>query len=84
MGSVTLPDHPTFQTLQQHLLQCGLLQKVAEIASAIKGRIQAVTKESQYADHAVIEICMTRTANEGSPGIYTLGDGQHQEGEPKK
>jgi len=27
-------------------------------------------KESQHADHAVIEIRVTRTANEDSPGIY--------------
>jgi len=41
-----------------------------------------VTKESQRADHAIIEICVTYTTNESSPGIYTLGDGQ-DEG-PKK
>ena len=70
------PDHPTFQTLQWPLLQRGQLQKVAEIASAIKDKIQAVIKESQSADHAVIEIRMTRVANESSPGIHTLGDGQ--------
>jgi len=34
-----------------------------EIAPAIKGRIQAVTEELQRADHAIIEICMTRTSN---------------------
>ena len=40
------------------------------IAPAIKGRIPAVTRESQRANHAVIENRITRTANEGSPGIY--------------
>ena len=70
MESVTLPDYLTFQTLQRPLLQLRLLQKVPEIAPAIKGRIHIVTKESQYADHAVIKIRMNCTANEGSPGIY--------------
>jgi len=61
-------------TLQQLLLQRRLLHKVAEITLAIKDIMQAVMKESQHADHAVIEIRMTCTANEDSPGIYTLGD----------
>ena len=64
-----------FQTSQQLLLQHRLLQKVAEITHAIKGIIQAVMKESQRADHAVIKIHMTSTANE-DPRIYTLGDRQ--------
>ena len=66
MESVTPPNHPTFQTYQRPLFQHGLLQKVVEIASAIKGRIQAITKESQQADHAVIEIRMTCTM---APGV---------------
>jgi len=33
-------------------------------------------RESQRIDHVVIETRMTRKANESSPGIYTLGDGQ--------
>jgi len=70
MESVTLPGHLTFQMLQQLLLQRRLLQKVAEITLTIKGIIQAVIKESQHADHAVIEIRMTLTTNEDSPGIY--------------
>ena len=59
--------------LQQLLVQRRLLQKVAEITLVIKGIIQAVMKESQYAVNVVIEIHMTRTANEDSPRIYTLG-----------
>jgi len=39
-GVRTPPDDPTFQTLQRPLLQPGLLQKVAEIAPAIKSRIK--------------------------------------------
>jgi len=74
MESVTPPSHLTFQTLQQLLLQRKSLQKVAKLAPLIKGIIQAVMKEAQSADHAVIEIRMTRTANEDSPGIYKLGD----------
>ena len=74
MKSITPPGHLTFQTLQQLLFQRILLQKVAEITPAIKGIIQAVMKELQRADHAIIEIRMTHTANEDSPGIYTLGD----------
>ena len=70
MESVTPPGHLTFQMLQQLLLQRRLLQKVAEITLTIKGIIQAVIKESQHADHAVIEIRMTLTTNEDSPGIY--------------
>ena len=69
MEFVTLPDYLTFQTLQRPLLQLGLLQKVPEIAPAIKGRIHVVTKESQCADHTVIEICMTHTNNRNSSGI---------------
>ena len=61
--------------MQRLLLHHSLLQKVVEITSAIKGRIQAVAKESQRVNYAVIEIRMTRTANE-DPYIYTLGDGQ--------
>ena len=38
-------------------------------------------KESQRAYHAVIEIRMTRIANEDPPSIYTLGD-QRKEGAP--
>jgi len=45
-----------------------------KITPAIKGITQAVMKELQHADHEVIEICMTRTANEDSLGIYRLGD----------
>jgi len=45
---------------------------VAKIAPAIKDRIQAVTEESKRADHAVIEIRITRTANEASLSIHTL------------
>jgi len=36
-------------------------------------------KESQRADHAVIEIRMTHISNEDSPGIYTLGDRRREE-----
>ena len=70
MESFTPPDHLTFYTLQRSLLQRRLLQKVAVMVLAIKGRISAVTRESQRTDHAVIETRMTRTANEGSSGIY--------------
>ena len=38
-------------------------------------------KESQCADHAVIEIRVTRTANEDSPGIYTPGDRRREKKE---
>ena len=55
MKSVTPPDRPTFHTLQRPLLQRGLLQKVIVIAPAIKDRIPAVTKESNRADHVIIE-----------------------------
>ena len=68
-----LPGHLIFQILQQLLLQCKLLQKVAEITLTIKGINQAIMKESRCIDYAVIEIRMTRTANENSPSIYTLG-----------
>ena len=37
------------------------------------GITQVVTKKSQWTDHAVIEICMTRTLNEDYPSINTLG-----------
>jgi len=77
MESITLPNHPTFQTLQRPLLQRGLLQNVTKIAPAIKSRIQTVTNESHRVDHAVIEIRMNRTANEGSPGTYTMRHGQN-------
>ena len=46
------------------------------IAPAIKGRISAVTRELQRADHTVIETRMTHTVNKSSPGIYALGDRQ--------
>jgi len=49
--------------------------EVTEIAHTIKSRIQVIPKESKCTDHAIIEIHMTRTANEDSPSIYTLGDG---------
>ena len=55
-----------------------ILQKVAEIAPVIKNRIQAVIEESQHADHVVIEICMTRTANKTSMCTYTLLDRQDE------
>ena len=84
MKSVTPSDHLTFQTLQWPLLQRKLLQRVVEIAPAIKGRIQAVIKESQRADHVLIEIRMTCTVNEDSLDIYTLGDGQDKEKKQKK
>ena len=45
MESVMPPGHFTFQMLQL-ILQRRLLQKVAEIASSIKGIIQTITKES--------------------------------------
>jgi len=35
-------------------------------------------KKSQHAYHAVIEICMTRTANEDPPSICTPGDRQEE------
>ena len=60
--------------LQQLLLQPRLLQKVARITPAVKGVIQDVMKESHYVNHAIIEIYMTRTANDDSPDVYTLGD----------
>ena len=43
--------------------------KVVEIVLFIKGRVQAVTKKLQRADHAIIEIRMTCIVNEASP-IY--------------
>ena len=67
METVTPSDYPT---LRQPLLQLGLLQKVVVIAPAIKGRISTVTRESQRADHAIIETRMTHTVNESSPGVY--------------
>jgi len=39
---------------------------MAVIAPVIKGRISAVMRESQLADHAIIETRMTRTSNESS------------------
>jgi len=60
--------------LQQLLLQRRLLQNIAKIIPVIKDIIQAVMKESQRADHVVIEICITHTANKDFQGIYTLGD----------
>ena len=78
MEFVTSPGHLVFQTLQQLLLQHKLLQKVAEIIPTIKGIIQIVTKESQRTDHVVIENRMTRTANEDSLGINSLGDRQRE------
>jgi len=62
--------------LQRSLLQRRLLQKITEITYYIKDIIQAVTEESPCADHAIFEICMTRTANEASLGIYTLEEEQ--------
>ena len=58
------------------LLQRGLLKKVTAISPAISGKIPAITRESQRADHAVIEARITPTANESSTGIYTLTDRQ--------
>ena len=75
MEFITLSNHPMFHTLQRPLLQHRLLQKVTAIALAIKGRIPAIMKESQLAHHSIIETHMTRTVNESSPGIYTLGGG---------
>jgi len=49
---------------------------MAVIAPAIKGRIPTVTRESELADHAVIETHMTLIANQSFPGIYTLGGRQ--------
>jgi len=74
MEVVTPPGYLTFQMLQQLLHQRRLLQKIAKITLTIKDIIQAVMKESQHTDHAVIEIRITRTANEDSSSIYTLGD----------
>ena len=74
MESVTPPGHLTFQMLQQLLLHSRLLHTVAEITLIIKRIIQNIMKETQCADHVVIEIRMTRTANEDSQGIYTLKD----------
>jgi len=54
---------------------------VAVIAPAIKGRISAVTRELQRADHTVIETRMTHTVNKSSPGIYALGDRQEIRGD---
>ena len=87
MESITLLDHPTFpifQTLQQPRLQRELLQKVAEIALAIKGKIQAITEESQHVNHTVIDICMTRTSNEASSGIHILGEERKRREEKRK
>ena len=84
MESVTLSDHLMFHALQRPPLQRRLLQKVAEIAPAIKGKISAVTRESRRLDHAVIEAYMTRTANESSPGINTRGDGPETCDNPEK
>ena len=78
MESLTPPDHLTFHTLQRPLLHRGLLLKVTVIAPAINDRIPAVMRESERADHAVIETRTTCTANESSHGIYTLGDGQER------
>jgi len=47
---------------------------MAGITPAIIGIIQAVTRKLQHADHAAIEICITRTPNEDSSSIYTLRD----------
>ena len=41
-------------------------------------------RESQCADHAVIETRMTHTANESSSGIYTLGDEQERDNQEKR
>jgi len=65
MEYVTLPGHLTFQTLQQLLLQRRLLQKIAEITHNQEHN-HAIMNESQRADHAIIEIHMTCTANEDS------------------
>jgi len=62
------PGHLTFQILQQLLLQCRLIHNVAELTFAIKGIFHSVVKESQRANHAIIEIHMTRIANKDSPG----------------
>ena len=71
MEFVTLPCHLTFQILQQLLLQRRLIHNVAEITLAIKGIIHSFMKKSQHADHVIIKICKTCTANEDSPSIYT-------------
>jgi len=83
MEYVTLPGHLTFQTLQQLLLQRRLLQKIAEITHNQEHN-HAIMNESQRADHAIIEIHMTCTANEDSTGIYTLGDRRRKKGENKR
>ena len=76
MEFVTLLRQLTFQTLRQLLLQRRPLQKVDEITFTIKGKIQAVTKISQSANRAIIEIRMTRTANKNSPGVYMYSEGR--------
>ena len=46
--------------------------------SQSRAESQPLQKKSQHTDRAVIETCMTQTANENSQGIYTLGDGQEK------
>ena len=43
--------------------------------------IQTVMKESQHADHAIIEIHMTRTANEDLPSMYIYIERSTKSGE---
>jgi len=57
---------------------------VTVIVTTIKGKISVVTRESLRADHAVSETRMTRTVNESSPSIYTLGGGQEKQVKTKR
>ena len=60
---------PCFTHSPRLLHQCKQLQKAADIAPTIKGRISSVTEESQRAGHMVIESRMTRTVKKNSWGI---------------
>ena len=76
------PGHLMFQTLQQLLFQQRLLQKIAGITHTIKNTIQAITKKSQHANHAVMKIYTTCATNNDSQGIYTLRDKDDNQSKP--
>jgi len=62
--------------VQQLLLPCRLLQKIARTTPATNSTIHAITKKSQRANYAVMKIHMTRIINSDSQGIYTLRVGR--------
>jgi len=75
MESITLPEHSHVSNTIISLIQRRSLRMEADISACWSQQssvvIRTLTRESQRANHAVIEISMTRTISHDSHGIYT-------------